>query len=103
MVVDVKKARVYRDALMPIYVELPAEFIENSGVIAVLHRSFFGTRDAALNWANAYRRVLVEVLGFRTGMRSPRSFVHAGGRLRLVVHGDDSVMGGAARKAEELA
>ena len=55
---------------------------------AKLHKSLYGTRDAALNWAQAYSEVL-EKMGFRKGQSSPCSFFHEEWQIRTVVHGDD--------------
>ena len=55
---------------------------------AKLHKSLYGTRDAALNWAQAYSEVL-EKMGFKKGQSSPRSFFHEESQIRTVVHGDD--------------
>ena len=48
MVQDVKKAYFYAPATRPIYVELPRERAQ-PGMCAKLHKSLYGTRDAALN------------------------------------------------------
>ena len=55
---------------------------------ARLHKSLYGTRDAALNWAQAYSEVL-EKMGLVKGKSSPCSFYHAEWGIRIVVHGDD--------------
>ena len=101
MVVDVKKAYFFADAVREVYVELPAEERGDGSEVGLLKKSLYGTRDAALNWANAYSRVLVDKLGFRKGASSPCSFWHEGRGLRLAVHGDDFVVEGS--RAELLA
>ena len=55
---------------------------------AKLHKSLYGTSDAALNWAQVYSEVL-EKMGFRKGQSSPCSFFHEEWQIRTVVHGDD--------------
>ena len=63
MVQDVKKAYFY--ATRDVYVELPPERAQ-PGMCAKLHKSLYGTRDAALNWAQAYSEVL-SGMGFVKG------------------------------------
>ena len=54
----------------------------------LLEKSLYGTRDAALNWSEAYTQALLE-LGFAKGEANPCSFVNAEAGLETVVHGDD--------------
>ena len=77
----------YAPAARDVYVELPPERAQ-SGMCAKLHKSLYGTRDAALNWAQAYSEVL-EKMGLVKGKSSPCSFYHAEWGIRTVVHGDD--------------
>ena len=65
MVQDVKEAYFYAPATRNVYVELPPERAQ-PGICAKLHKSFYGTRDAAFNWAQAYSEVL-EGMGFVKG------------------------------------
>ena len=58
-----------------------------------LNFSMYGTGDAAVNWAEEYSTVLVE-LGFRQGRASPCVFYHSGKNLRAYVHGADFVIVG---------
>ena len=87
MVQDVKKAYFYAPATRDVYVELPPERAQ-PGMCAKLHKSLYGTRDAALNWAQAYSEVLL-AMGFVKGASSPCSFFHQAWDIRTVVHGDD--------------
>ena len=57
MVQDVKKAYFYAPATRDVYADLPPERAQ-PGMCAKLHKSLYGTRDAALNWAQAYSEVL---------------------------------------------
>ena len=57
-----------------LYIELPAELRGDGSKVGILKESLCGTRDAALNWAEAYSEVLVEKLGFTKGQSSPCSF-----------------------------
>ena len=97
MVQDVKKAYFYAPATRDVYVELPPER-HQPGMCAKLHKSLDGTRDAALNWAQAYSEVL-ETMSFVKGLSSPCSFFHQGWGIRTVVHGDDFLTAG---KDEDL-
>ena len=72
LVQDVKKAYLCAPAIRDVYVELPPERAQ-PGVCAKLHKSLYGTRDAALDWAQAYLEVL-EGMGFVKGRSSPCSF-----------------------------
>jgi hypothetical protein len=87
MVQDVKKAYFYAPATRDVYVELPPER-HQPGMCAKLHKSLYGTRDAALNWSQAYSEVL-QKMGFAKGSSSPCSFYHKELAIRTVVHGDD--------------
>ena len=88
MVQDVRKAYFYAPAIRDVYVELPPEQAQ-PGMCAKLHKSLYGTRDAALNWSQAYSEVF-EGMGFVKGRSSPCSFYHELW-IRLVVHGRFSV------------
>ena len=63
-----------------------------------MRNSLYGTRDAALNWANTYCNVLVNKLGFKTWSSPPCSCHHARRGLRLAVHGDDFVVEGSVKE-----
>ena len=58
-----------------------------------IHKSSYGTRDAALNGAQAYSEVLLG--GFVKGLSSPCSFFHQAWGIRTVVHGDDFLSEGS--------
>ena len=103
MVQDVKKAYFYAPATRDVYVELPDERAQ-PGMCAKLLRSQYGTRDAALNWANwarAYSEVL-ESIGFVKGLSSPCSFHHPAWAVRTVVHGDGFVPEGRKESLKKM-
>ena len=54
------RAYLYAAAARPVYVKLPSEDKdpEDEGKCGKLRVSMYGTRDAALNWANEYGDVL---------------------------------------------
>ena len=70
MVQDVKKAYFYAAATRDVYVDLPPERAQ-LGMCTKLKKSLYGTRDAALNWSQAYSEVL-EKIGFVEGKSSGR-------------------------------
>lgn len=73
MIVDVKEAYVYAPSTRKVCVQIPDEDCEegDEGRCGLLMESFYGTRDAALNWSMAYIGVL-ERLGFvNWGLRPP--------------------------------
>ena len=60
----------------------------------MLQKSLYGTRDAGMNWTNAYTSVLVNKMGFKQGSATPCAFVNDHLQVRTVVHGDDFVSEG---------
>ena len=72
MVVDVKKAYFYAPSTRREYVQIPPEDQEpgDESKCALLHKSLYGTRDAALNWSIAYGKVMKKC-GFKKGLSSP--------------------------------
>ena len=91
---DISKAYFFASATTDMYIELPPEDAE-PGMVGKIEKSLYGTRDAALNWAEAYTKVLL-AMGYKKGVSSPCSFHHAGWDLSTVVHGDDFLMEGLA-------
>ena len=104
MVQDVKKAYFFAPATRRVFVALPPEDTGpgEEGMCALLQKSLYGTRDAAMIWANAYTEVLVEKLGFEKGASSPCSFYNKAKQLRLAVHGDDFITEGVRSSLEWL-
>ena len=100
MVQDISKAYFFAPATRDIYIELPAEDAEE-GMVGRLQKSLYGTRDAALNWAEAYTKVLLD-MGYEKGTSSPCSFYHKGWDLRTVVHGDDFLSEGCAKSLKKM-
>lgn len=87
MVQDISNAYFFAPATRDIFIELPPEDAE-PGMVGKLEKSLYGTRDAALNWAEAYTKVLI-AMGYEKGTSSPCSFHHAEWDVSTVVHGDD--------------
>ena len=73
MIVDVKKAYFYAPSTRRVYVEIPKEDWEkgDENDCALLLKSFYGTRDAALIWSVAYGDVLAK-LGFTNSFGASR-------------------------------
>ena len=97
--VDVVKA--YFNALQQrkIFVRLPKEMGQSSGVYGKLVRCMYGTRDAAHLWENCYSEALVKI-GFVAGRASPCCFYHSAWEVSVVVHGDDFTALGCAKSLD---
>ena len=100
MAIDVKRAYFYAPATRAVYIEIPPEDRQpgDEGMVGKLNLSLYGTRDAALNWVNAYTRVLVKA-GFEVGKHSAQNFYHRRRGVAVTVHGDDFTASG---KEEDL-
>jgi hypothetical protein len=61
MSIDVKRAYFYAPATRPLFIAIPKEDWEEGGEVNVaqLILSLYGTRDAAMNWANTFTDFLV--------------------------------------------
>ena len=70
MIQDISKAYVFAPAIRDIYIELPLEDAEPG--MGKLELSLYGTRDAALSWADAYTKVLIAMV-YKKGSSSPCS------------------------------
>ena len=53
MALDVVRAYFYAPAKRAVYIQIPAEdrLAGDGGYVATLNLSFYGTKDAAKNWA----------------------------------------------------
>ena len=87
---DVKGAYFYAPSTRPIYIMIPDEDCEEGDDMRVgaLKLSFYGTRDAALNWSKTYTGLLKDI-GFTVGKASPCNFHHPVRGISVTVHGDD--------------
>ena len=74
MIQNISKAYFFAPATRDIFIELPPEEAE-PGMVGKLEKLLYGTRDAALNWAEAFTKVLIST-GYRKGLSSPCSFHH---------------------------
>ena len=87
MIQDMSKAYPFAPAARDTYIELPPKDAE-PGMLGKPEKSLYGTRDAALNWAVEYTKVLI-AMGYTKGLSSPGSFHLEGWDLSTGVHGDD--------------
>ena len=72
---DVSRAYFYAPVKKAVYVELPEEAGVGPGKCAKRLKSLYGTRDAAMNWAQAYTSILLD-MGFKAGVSNPCLFRH---------------------------
>ena len=100
MMQDIGKAYFFAPATRNIFIELPPEDAA-PGMVGMLEKSLYGTRDAAMNWAAAYTSVMLD-MGFRKGKSSPCSFVHKEWDICTVVHGDDFLSVGPAENLKKM-
>ena len=100
MIQDISKAYFFAPATRDIFIELPPEEAE-PGMVGKLEKSLYGTRDAALNWAEAYTKVLI-AMGYKKGLSSPCSFHHKDWDLSTVVHGDDFLTEGPIEGLQKM-
>ena len=90
MVIDVSSAFLYADVLREIYIELPECDREGiaKGMVGMLLKALYGTRDAPLAWQEALTRFLVD-LGFEASKLHPAIFHHPSRNVDIVIHVDD--------------
>lgn len=91
---DVSRAFFEADMQKDVCIELPAEDLDdkelNEDLVGYLHKSLYGTRDAATNSQEEIARLLVSN-GFIRGKYNPCLYHHPGKQLKTLVHGDDFV------------
>ena len=69
LVLDVKRAHFHSTAQRELYIDLPKEDAEE-GMVGLLLRTIYGTRDAAQNLQNEYAGYIT-ALDFQVGKGSP--------------------------------
>ena len=87
---DISRAHFYGHAQREIFVTLP-EGDQEEGMVGLLLKSMYGTRDAAHIWQQSYTDVLLAA-GFKRSAAWPAIFFHERLEARLLVHGDDFVI-----------
>jgi len=90
MVLDVKRAFLYGDAVRSIYTKLPPEDPRHGepGVLWKLLKAMYGTRDAPAIWQKEVRKLML-ALGFRGCKSNPCIYIHDERDLTVDVHVDD--------------
>ena len=92
MVSDVARAFFEAPATRNVCVEIPKEDKTEADVrhdkVGHLKMSLYGTRDAAMNWAEEVAKEMRK-LGFRRGRYNPCLYYHEARNLRTFLHGDD--------------
>ena len=97
MINDVSRAYFNAAATRNLYIQLPAEDPHHGkGLVGKLKVCLYGTRDAALNWAETLSAHLVR-LGFTRGVGHPCVYVHKEKGIRTLVHGDDYFSSGTKK------
>ena len=103
MVNDVARAFFEAPMRRTVCVELPAEALTEAereqGVVGLLQMSLYGTRDAAANFQEEVRKVMIE-LGFRQSRFSPSIYYHPQYDLMTLVHGDDFITAGGRAECQ---
>ena len=98
MIQDISKAYFFAPATRDIFIELPPEEAE-PGMVGKLEKSIYGTRDAALNWADT--KVFL-AKGYKKGLSSPCSFHHEEWDLSTAVHGNDFLTEGPIESLQKM-
>ena len=90
VLVDVSRAHFYAPAVRDVFIQLPPEDEESKvpGRCGKLHRTMYGTLDAAEQWGIHYSNTLINA-GFQQGQASPCHFYHPLHKVWVLVHGDD--------------
>ena len=102
MYADVSRAYFHAESSREVYVKLPEEDWEAGDELRCgkLNVSMYGTRDAALNWAEEYAGELKKA-GYRRGVANPCLFWHRKKKVTIMVHGDDFVAVGEEEGLQE--
>ena len=99
-VLDVSRAHFHPPAEREVYIDLPAEDAE-PGMVGLLKKTIYGTRDAAAQWEKFYGDVF-EAAGFKTGLFSPCLFHNPERDVSVWVHGDDMLLLGERAEVDRL-
>ena len=105
MLNDVARAFFEAMATRDLCVEIPAEdktkTDEEDDNVALLEKSLYGTRDAALNFQQEVKRFMRST-GFHVGGYNVCTYNHPGRKMKTMVHGDDFVTVGKRRDVKWL-
>ena len=96
MINDVSRAFFEAPMKMDMCVEIPEEAREEGegDMVGLLKMSLYGTRDAAANFQQEVRKVMVK-FGFTVGKYNVSTYFHKTKNLKTLVHGDDFVTTGS--------
>ena len=102
MINDVARAFFEAPVRRTVCVKLPLEATGQEGggedMVGLLQMSLYGTRDAAANFQEEVRKVMLGA-GFTQSAYSPSVYWHRGRGLKTLVHGDDFITTGARGQA----
>ena len=103
MILDVKCAFLYGRMRRTVYIELLRQDPRygDGGVVGVLRKAMYGTRDAPQIWQEEVR-ITMEEIGFKPSMLHPSVFSHQSRDLIVVVHIDDFLCSGSTTDLEWL-
>ena len=97
MIADVARALFEAKATREVCVELPEEAKtekdRRDDTVALLEKSLYGTRDAALNFQKEVRHFMKSI-GFACGRYNVSTYFNKERQLKCLVHGDDFVIEG---------
>ena len=102
MFIDIKKADFWSPARRRLLVEISPEMGCPPGMVGLLKKSLYGTRDAPANWEAAIKDVML-ALGFLQAKSNACSYFHEERNIRIEVHGDDFTGVGPKREFEWFA
>ena len=89
MVNDIARAYFEAPNSRTVAVEFPDEDkSDGQDMVDLLHKSLYGTRDAAINFQREIQRFM-RCQGFIVGRYNCSTFHHPVKKLRVMVHGDD--------------
>ena len=86
--IDIKKEHFWSLARRRLLVKIPPEMGCPPGMVGLLKKSLYGTRDAPANWEAGIKDVML-ALGFLQAKSNACLYFHEGRNIRIEVHGDD--------------
>ena len=105
LISDVSRAFFEAPAKRKVAVRLPQEALEpgesREDTVGVLRQSLYGTRDAAVNFQNEVRKMMLKI-GYTQGKYNASLYYNAATGVKVIVHGDDFVAVGEREQVGEL-
>ena len=100
---DVARAFFEAPATRDICIEIPKEDLSESDrkhdKVGHLRMSFYGTRDAGMNWQEEVAREMIK-LGFQSCQYNPCLYYHRQRNFLTFLHGDDFATVGARSEVQ---